>query len=117
MSIKSFIRKVCRQKAVYWEYDGPADGGGAVFKDPEEIKVRWDESTEIVSDRQGKEFMSNAQLLTPGDLKEQSYVWLGELAELPSQHPQEIENAFEIKKMDRHPLFRSKTLDVFIAYL
>lgn len=118
MSITSFIKKVCVQDAIYWEYDGPDGMGGAEFKDPVEIKVRWDEGTEIVSDSDGREFVSNAQVIVTRDIKEQSYLCLGLLDSLPKNpEPRNTDGAYEIKSMDRHPLFKSKTMDVFIAYL
>jgi len=118
LSITRFIKDVCVQDAVYWEYDGPDGMGGSEFKDPTEIKVRWDESTEIVSADNGQEFVSDAQVLTPNDLTEQSYIYLGALDSLPaSPEPPNTDGAHEIKSMDRHPLFKSTTLDVFIAYL
>lgn len=118
MSITRFIRKVSTQPAVYWEFDGLDQFTNPQFKEPVQIFVRWDEKTEIVSGIDGKEFMSRAQVLTPLDLVEQSYLYLGTLDDLPNEpKARETEGAFEIKKMDRHPLFRSRTLDVFIAYL
>lgn len=118
MSITSFIRKVAVQTVVYWEFEGLDQFSSPQFADPVERKVRWDETSEVVSDSNGREFVSRAQLLIPDDMKEQSYVWLGELADLPANpDPLETQGAYEIKKMDRHPLFRSQTLDVFIAYL
>lgn len=118
MSITSFIKKVCVQSAVYWEYNGTDEFGSATFKTPVDILVRWDEKTQILSDNQGKEYVSDAEVLSPQDLLEQSYIMLGQLADLPSDpNPKETDGAFEIKAMDRHPLFKSKTLDVFIAYL
>lgn len=118
MSILSFIRKVAVQTVVYWEFEGIDEFSSPQFADAVERQVRWDETSEIVSDSTGREFVSRAQLLTPDDMVEQSYVWLGQLADLPADpEPLETAGAFEIKKMDRHPLFRSQTLDVFIAYL
>lgn len=118
MSIQSFIRKVCVQDIVYWEFDGKDAYSTPQFKDPVDRKARWDEHTEVISDSNGKEYLSNAQLLVPEDMEEQSYVWLGTVADLPAgADPLNLDDAFEVKKMDRHPTFRSSTFDVFIAYL
>lgn len=119
MSILSFIRRVCVQPAVYWEYAGTDEFSSPKFYPPRQIKVRWDESTEVVSDSNGREFMSHAQVIVPENLKEKSYLWLGDqINDLPPDPiPVELEGAFEIKKMDRHPLFRSSTFDVFMAYM
>lgn len=119
MSIKSFIRQVCVQEAVYFEYLGTDEYSVPKFAAPKQIKVRWDETAEVTSDNQGREFISHAQVLTPQDLKEQSYLWLGNLInDLPPEpNPVELDQAFEIKKMDRVPLFKSTSFDVFMAYL
>lgn len=119
MSITKFIERVCVQDAVYWEFDGVDEYSSSKFKNPVEVSIRWDEKTEIVSDNDGREYISRAQVLTPNDLLEQSYLRLGTIADLPNgvDRPQDISGAFEIKKMDRYPLFKSQTLDVFIAYL
>jgi|AntRauTorcE11897_2_1112592.scaffolds.fasta_scaffold01346_13 hypothetical protein len=118
MSIKRFIKKVCVQTIVYWEFDGVDGFHTPQFLDAVELKVRWDEKAEVITDRDGKEYVSNAQLLTPQDLVEQSYVYLGTLADLPaSPNPLETEGAFEIVNMERYPTFRSQTFDVFIAFL
>lgn len=118
MSIKKFIKEVCVQDAVYWEYDGPDGFGGSEFKAPTDIKVRWDEETEVVSNNKGEEFISDAQVLTPNDLVEQSYLMLGTVASLPANpDPADTDGAYEIRSMDRHPLFKSESFDVFIAYL
>lgn len=119
MSITKFIRRVCVQDAVYWEHDGMDSFSNPKFKAPVEVTVRWDEKSEIVSDNNGREFVSRAQVLTPDNMVEQSYLRLGTIADLPAgvDEPRDIVGAWEVKKMDRHPLFKSKTLDVFIAYL
>jgi len=128
MSVLSFIEKVCVQDAVYWAYEGSDGFGGTEFADPVDIKVRWDSHTEVMAQNNGKEFVSNAQVLTPTDLLEQSVIKLGTVAELElavlngelndyPADPRVLDGAFEIKRMDRHPLFRSATMDVFVAYL
>lgn len=117
MSLKKFIRKVCVQPAVYWEFDKPDAFGSPIFKAPVQRFVRWDEKTSLISDSTGKEFLSMAEIITPEDMKEQSYIVLGDIDDLPVDPDPREHDGFEIKKMNRHPLFRSKTLDVFIAYL
>lgn len=118
MGILQFIETVCVQDAVYWEYTGTDEYGGPEFDAPIEVKVRWDEETRIITNQYGKTLSVKATVLTPRDFEEQSFLHLGTLDNLPpSPEPQDLENAYEIKSMERHPLFRSKTNDVFIAYL
>jgi len=119
MSLRQFIRSVCVQDAVYWEEDGQDGMGGVKFKAPVEIKVRWDDSSETVADKNGVEFVSRAVILVPDNLKERSRLYLGTLASLggPALDPLVIEDTYELRKMDRHPEFRSTTFDVFIGYV
>lgn len=118
MSILSFIKKVCVQDAIYWEYLGSDGVGGSEYEDPADIKVRWDDHTQIIAESNGKELRMDAQILSPIDLKEQSIVKLGLAADLtPGVEVADVEEAYEIKRMDRHPLFKSTTMDVFMAYL
>ena len=119
MSLKAFIRSVCVQPAVYWEEDGPDGMGGVTFLAPTEILVRWDDASETVSDSDGVEFVSRAMIMTPNDLKERSRIMLGTLFDdLPVDASDPLDfTTFEIRKMNRHPEFRSKTFDVFIGYV
>ena len=118
MSLKAFIRSVCVQPAVYWEEDGPDGMGGVTFLAPTEILVRWDDASEAMADSDGVEFVSRAMILTPDNLKERSRLYLGTLADLtpPTTDPLNF-TTFELRKMARHPEFRSKTFDVFIGYI
>lgn len=118
MSIKSFIQKVCVQPMVYWEYTGIDGFHNPQFNAAEEINVRWDAKTEVMTTNDGEEFISNAEILTPQDLVEKSWVYLGNLADLPANpDPRNTEGAYEIKRMERTPLFKSTTFDVFQAYV
>lgn len=118
MSILSFIKKVCTQKAIYWEYEGVDAYSRPQVKEAREINVRWDEKTEVKSDNTGKEFVSRAQILSPENLKEQSYIMLAPLDSVPIEPDHtEFEEAYQIRLMERTPLFRSPTQDVFMAYL
>lgn len=118
MSIIKFIESVCVQDAIYWESNGPDGYGGIEFKAPVDIKCRWDEETQVVQDSAGKLIVSDAQLLVTQDLKEESMVKLGTVADLSGgENPMDLEGAFEIKFMTRIPLFRGTTFEVFQAFL
>lgn len=118
--IEKFIRKVCVQTAVYWEFD-VADGfGGNTFKDPVEVSVRWEDKVELLRDETGKEIVSRATILTPIDLKVQSILWLGtleDLTESQKEDPLSVQGAGPILKFDRVPMIFSTTVFVKTAYL
>lgn len=118
--IIKFIKSVCVQTAVYWQ-PGQADGfGQIVFPSPVEVDVRWDDVAEVISDGKGKEIVSKAQIMTPTMLKEQGYLFLGELSDLNSEqveNPVLVNKAYEIKRVDKAPLFRSTDEFVITVYL
>lgn len=126
--IIKFIKKVCVQTAVYWGSPTPDGYGGKTFADPVELTppngVRWDQKVQLVEDKgiraTGEEIISNAVVLLNQDVDEQGYLYLGSLDDLDSgvqDNPLEVEGAYEIKKVEKIPLFRSATEFVRKAYL
>lgn len=113
--ILRFIKRVCVQTAIYWEFKGPDGFGGYEFEDACEIKVRWDDTSEVVKDNDGKEIVSSARILTPEDLKDKGYLLLGDFEANPDYDPEGespktppgIQGAYEIKRIQENPLFRS----------
>lgn len=120
--ILKFIESVCVQTAVYWSPGTPNAFGQRTFPIPVEIAVRWDDIVEVISDGKGKELVSKAQIMTPGELKEQGYVMLGSVIDLTladklDTPPVDFPDAYEIKRVDKTPLFRSKDIFVYTVYL
>ena len=125
MSIPKFIEKICVQTAVYW--GSPVDDGYGTktFAEPIEIKCRWEDIVEVVSDRTGKDITSKAKVLVPQDLDEEGYLFLGTLDSLYDSaessgitlNPFEILGAYEIKRFDKIPLLKSTDKFVRTAYL
>ena len=118
--IEKFIRKVCVQTAVYWGNPVPDGFGGMTYDDPKEIKVRWDDTINVIKDNSGKEVTSKAKVLTPIDLDEQGYLFLGILSDLSDQdlnQPNAISKAFEIIRADRTPMIMSTDVFVRTVYL
>jgi len=124
-----FVKKVCVQTAVYWAAP-EADGyGGMSFSDPVELTpptngVRWDEKVQLILDKgttdTGKEIISNAVVLLNQDVVEQGYLYLGSLDDLDSgeqDDPLTVEGAWEIKQVEKIPLFRSTDEFIRKAYL
>lgn len=118
--ILSFIKRVCVQRAVYWGAP-EADGfGGYSFSEPKEVSVRWDDKTERVTDSNGNEIVSRAEIMVTEDVDEGGCLYLGELDSLSEgekANPQSVEGAFLIKRVDRSPLYRSTNKFVRTVYL
>ena len=122
MSIISFIEKVCVQTAVYWGNPKPDGTGGMTYDPPKEIKVRWEDKAQVITDNIGKEIVSRSEVLVTSDLDEEGMLFLGTLADLDyyylqREDPRKVEKAYEIKRVDKTPLFRSVDEFVYIVYL
>ena len=126
--IIKFIKKVTAQTAVYWAAPSADGFGGMSFSDPVELTppngVRWDEKVQLIMDKgitsTGKEIVSNAVVLLNQDVEEQGYLYLGSLDDLDSgeqDDPLTVEGAYEIKQVEKIPLFKSTDEFVRKAYL
>lgn len=112
MGIESFIARMCKQTAVYW--GAPVDDGygGVIFGSmyPVEIDCRWEDTTEIISDSQGKEIVCRAVVYVTEDIEEGSYLYLGTLDDLDSDeedNPKIADRAYMVKRFDKVPALGS----------
>ena len=121
MSIDRFIRKISVQTALYWGNPVPNGSGGYTFDEVVEVKCRWDDKTEVMSDEKGKEFVSRATILSPEELEPEGYICLASLTDFPSgqdfSKPKNIPGAFPIRKKDKVPMIKSTTVFVRTVYI
>jgi hypothetical protein len=124
MGIVKIIERMCVQTAVYWE-NPVADGfGGINYDEAKEIKCRWENKRDLIvgseADAPGEELISEAQVYILEDLQELGYLYLGTLNDLDSdakEQPETISTAFQIKKFEKTPAFKSTTDFLRKAYL
>lgn len=119
MSILSLIKKVCVQDAVYWPPAGNT-GYEPSYGTPQQVKCRWDGSSEVLTDKYGKQIVASAEILSPTKMVEEGLIYLGLLASLSSTQradPKAIAGAYEIRKISITPLFRSSTKFVYQIYV
>ena len=124
MGILSFIKEVCVQKAVYWGSPG-SDGYKRTYADAEQLEppedgVRWDETAEVMTDDQGKEFVTKAQVMCPKELDVGGLLYLGDKEDLTEEEksdPRKVEGVREIRRVDKTPLFKSKDEFVYQIYV
>jgi hypothetical protein len=111
MSITTFLQRTCTQTAVYWASPVEDGYGGKTFDDPEEIKCRWESSTNLIQKGNGEEIVCNAEVYVLEDLDEQGWLYLGELDDLDSNpdNPMEVSGAREIQKFEKLPTLGSTT--------
>ena len=115
-----FVKSVCVQTAVYWENPQPDGYGGMDYDDPIEISCRWDGSTQRITNNEGEEIVSRAEVLVTQDLDDNGMLYLGTLDDLDSSQqndPASVPGAHRIQKIDKNPLFRSASEFVRVAYL
>lgn len=110
------------QTAVYWGSPVNDGYGNYTFAAAVELAppngIRWEETTEVVTDNNGKEIISKAKILIVQDVEEQGYLYLGSLDDLDSDPvPAEVEGAYEIIRVDKTPLYRATDKFVRTVYL
>lgn len=120
MSIISFIDKVCVQTAVYWAPGTLTGYGDTRSWTCMEVKVRWDDETELITNHYGKEVVSNAQIMINANLDPEGMIYLGTKASLSAQqqsNPLLVNKAFPIQKINKTPLFKSSTKFVYTVFV
>lgn len=93
--------KYTNQDYVYWEKSGVDGSGGPVYKQPVQLRCRWDTRIEEVQLSDGRSVISNSHLIVLQLLKVGSIVFLGTLADwrrLPSypKVPTNAQGGYEV---------------------
>lgn len=120
MSIKSFLKKVCVQDAIYWKLKGYDGYGGKEYEEPRLIKCRWTDTTKQITNKNGEVTVCKAEILVTEDIEVGGFLYLGDFIGITNEHrvnPQTLSGAYEIKRVDKIPLFRSKTEFVRKVYV
>lgn len=105
----SVIRKMRKQKAVWWARDPVADRFGQyTFVDPVEIDCRWDDTTEEFLGPQNETLASRAVVYVSEDLTiaEGDRLMQGEMDSNTPDDPMETHLAHAIRRIDKNPNFR-----------
>lgn len=106
MSSNNFPNRNLNQTAVYWGNPQNDGYGGFTYDTPVEISCRWEDSTKIITDSNGREIVSQAEVHVNQDVDEKGLLYLGTLDDLDSDEesdPITIASAFEIKRFDKIP--------------
>jgi len=105
--IEKFLLKISVQKCVYWGTPENNGYGKLTFADPVELAVRWEGSTKIITDANGIEYMSKAEVIVNQDIDKEGYLYLGTLSDLSDAQkadPQLVEGAYKIVQFDKIPM-------------
>jgi len=112
----SVIKKMRRQKAVWWERLAPNQYGEFSFAEPVEIQCRWEDKGAEFRNGTGQTQMSDAVVYTDRVLKEGDKLMKGELDSNTPDDPKALTTAFEIQRFDELPNFKA-TETLYTAYL
>ena len=115
--IEKVVAKFCVETAVYWGNPQPDGYGGVVYDSPVEISVRWEDKTRIVTDKDGKEMLSLAEVLVTEDLDAGGMLTLGGLSDLTSEGEPATGSRHEILSISKIPMIKSTTDFVRTVYL
>ncbi len=111
----SVIKKMRRQKAVWWERLEPDQYGRFSFAGPVEVDCRWDDSGTEFRTMQGQTEMSNATVYPDRVMKVGDRLRRGPMDSNEPADPLDI-TTFEIRRFDQNPNFKA-TETLYTAYL
>lgn len=117
--IENVVAKFAVQTAIYWANPTRDGDGNTTFDSPVDILVRWDDKTQVVTDSQGKEKVSRAEILSNQEMSELEYLFLGSISDFASgadlSNPKTIAGAYQIITKTKVPMVR-KTDDFVRTY-
>lgn len=118
--IEKFIQRVTVQTAVYWCSPVNDGYGGFTFASPIEIPVRWEDQTEVITTRDGSQYVSRARILVTQDVDEGGYLYLGSLSDLTEAqkaNPTLLPTAWRIRRFDKVPMIFKTDEWIRTAYI
>jgi len=105
MSVESFIKRVAqRDVAVWWTNPTNAADGTVTYDGPSEIDCIWMEDDRRIKDFYEKEVASRAHVYVTFYPPQRSMLYHGKLSELTASEkadPKTIENAYEIRRVEK----------------
>jgi hypothetical protein len=103
----AFIKRSCKQVAVYWGNPQDDGFGGRTFDAPVEIYVRWDDREQLLTVDEGEKVISRAILFLSQDLNVNGLIYKGGMTDFTAEQladPQSISsNICLVKRMERYP--------------
>lgn len=112
----NIIRRMRRQKAVWWERGTPNEYGEFDYAGPLEIDCRWDDSAQEFRNTRGEKALSEAVVYVDRLMKIGDQLRKGEMESDTPVSPIGEQDTFEIQGFDQTPTLKAdKTL--FTAHL
>jgi len=106
MSIENYLKRICRDTAVYWANPISSTDGSLSYNAPIEIKCLWKEGIKMIRDTQGKEIVSKAAVHVLEDIDDNGMLFHGDLDDLTiaeESDPRKRADAYEVKLFVKTP--------------
>lgn len=114
----SIIKRMRRQRAVWWERsDAPDRFGRYSYAAPVQLKCRWEDVAQEFRDNQGQTTVSRSIVYVDRIIKAGDMLKRGELESDTPADPRDIpEEAWEVRRFDQLPNLKNKET-LLTAYL
>lgn len=104
MPSDDLARRVRRQSAVYWRKTGTDSFGKPQFAAPADVKVRWTDQAQELTDQKGDKIVSRSIVFVGQDMTTGDVIKLGTVATLtPGKAPLQQPGAYEIRMFRKIP--------------
>lgn len=104
----SFIQRMRRQKAVWWQRLALDRYGRYTYAEPVEVKCRWEDvSTEYLG-ANGEKLVSRAVVYVDRVMSLGDRLWKGVLDSTTPDNPMSLSNAYEVKQFEQLPDLKNR---------
>jgi len=110
------IKKMRKQKAVWWKKLSADEYGSATWDDPIEIDCRWDDHIGRVMDGKGELMMSKATVFVDREMSLGDKLRKGDMDSDEPLTPADVTTAYEIVGFEQIPTLKADKI-LYIAHL
>jgi hypothetical protein len=93
--------KNMRQTATYWPPEDNDGFGGRVLGYPRTIQCRWQDTTDLFRDAEGREAVGTAIVYPAEELQLRGYLALGDHTDVSD--PKDLAEAYEVRRVQQSP--------------
>lgn len=118
--VEKLLTKRLTQTAVYWANPVNNGFGSNTYDDPIEIKCRWEDKDQILSEDAQEKEITRAIVFVDRKVKVNELLWLGTLNDLDSEQevdPSTITNIGIVKRCEDTPRLGSNDVFLHKAFL
>lgn len=112
----SIIRRMRKQKAIWWDRLDPDKYGKFAYDAPLEIDCRWDDSSHEYRNEIGEKAFSQSTVYPDRVMKTGDKLKRGDIESDTPTDPTSVEGVYEIQRFEQIPNLRNTEI-LFIAHL